>query len=222
VNTLSDKSTVLAIESAIEGGSIALFSGEALIDSIAGNRDVSRAADLLPSIDRLLSSNGLTPADLGFIAVSRGPGSYTGIRIGIATALGLARSIGAPCIGISALEALALPDPPDRGVITALPVGREDVAWQRFGRGREPLEPPGIGKAADLFTVVRDHPGHQLVCHSGVLARLSAVGHAGTDDAFDAGRDIALLIGRAALQGGSANSLVPIYLLNPARDRGLF
>jgi tRNA threonylcarbamoyladenosine biosynthesis protein TsaB len=222
VNTSSDNSIVLAIESAIEGGSIALFSGEALIDSIAGNRDVSRAADLLPNIDKLLSSNGLTPADLGLVAVSRGPGSYTGIRIGIATALGLARSVGVPCMGISALEAMALAGPRDRDIITGVPVGTEDVAWQRFGRGREPLEPPGIGKAADLFTVVRDHPGHQLVCHSGVLARLSALGNAGIDDAFDAGRDVASLIGRAALQGSATNSLSPIYLLNPARDRGLF
>jgi len=222
VNTFSNKPIMLAIESAIEGGSLALFIRDALISSIAGDQDVSRAADLLPNIDQLLSSNGRAPGDLGLIAVSRGPGSYTGIRIGIATALGLARSIGVPCVGISALEALGLAGPSDREIITAIPVGREDVAWQRFGRGREPLDTPGIGKAADLYTVVRDHPGHQLVCHSGVLARLSAVGHAGTDDAFDAGRDIALLIGRATLQGGSANSLSPIYLLNPARDRGLF
>ena len=65
------------------------------------------AGRLLPMIDYLLVLNKIDRREIGLIAVGSGPGSFTGIRIGIATARGLARAIGCPLIGISTLDALA-------------------------------------------------------------------------------------------------------------------
>ena len=65
------------------------------------------AGRLLPMIDYLLTLNNVDRRDIGLIAVGSGPGSFTGIRIGIATARGLARAIGCPLMGISTLDALA-------------------------------------------------------------------------------------------------------------------
>lgn len=65
------------------------------------------AGRLLPMIDDLLRLNRIDKRDLGLIAVGSGPGSFTGIRIGIATAKGLARAIGCPLIGVPTLDALA-------------------------------------------------------------------------------------------------------------------
>jgi tRNA threonylcarbamoyladenosine biosynthesis protein TsaB len=65
------------------------------------------AGRLLPMIDDLLRLNRIDRRDLGLIAVGSGPGSFTGIRIGIATAKGLARATGCPLVGISTLDALA-------------------------------------------------------------------------------------------------------------------
>ncbi|MCL2500149.1 MAG: tRNA (adenosine(37)-N6)-threonylcarbamoyltransferase complex dimerization subunit type 1 TsaB [Defluviitaleaceae bacterium] len=62
---------------------------------------------LLPAIARLLNEAGLTLADIGCIAYTCGPGSFTGLRIGAATALGLAKGSGLPCVGVPTLDAMA-------------------------------------------------------------------------------------------------------------------
>ncbi len=63
---------------------------------------------VLEAAHHLLSATGVTPADLGEIVVGVGPGGFTGIRIGIATAQGLGQALGIPVLGASSLEALAL------------------------------------------------------------------------------------------------------------------
>lgn len=126
---------ILGIESAIEGGSLSLFRGDTEIGSCIGSAGVSRAEDLLVDINDLLRSNGLAPRDLKIVAASAGPGSFTGIRIGIATALGLARGSGARFASSSVLESCAaayLKD--DHGAIV-VPVGRGSVAIQSFSPG---------------------------------------------------------------------------------------
>jgi tRNA threonylcarbamoyl adenosine modification protein YeaZ len=125
---------VIAIESAISGGSISLFADGEESDHMVGAAGVSRAEDLLPNIDVLLKRNGAAVADLAEIVVTAGPGSFTGIRIGIATGLGLARSIGIRCRQISLLSAAAHMVSEDGDFMIAFPVGRETICWQRFER----------------------------------------------------------------------------------------
>lgn len=67
----------------------------------------SHSTTLLPAIETLLSASGITVKDLSLIACSAGPGSFTGVRIGVATAKGLAAPFDIPCIGVSSLEAMA-------------------------------------------------------------------------------------------------------------------
>src|SRR5690606_32821179 len=132
--TSGNEKLTLAIETAIGGGSLALMRGGELVAVLSSGPEISRAAGLVPAIDGLLKGSGFALKDLVSIAVSVGPGSYTGIRVGIATALGLARSVGIEVVGVSALRALAAVTPPQTPVITVLPVGREDIAWQLFNK----------------------------------------------------------------------------------------
>ncbi len=67
----------------------------------------SHSTTLLPAIEDLLKTSGITVKDLSLIACSAGPGSFTGVRIGVATAKGLAAPFDIPCIGVSSLEAMA-------------------------------------------------------------------------------------------------------------------
>ncbi len=71
--------------------------------------DAPRAAmsRVLPAAHSLLSANGLVPADVGEVVVGRGPGSFTGVRIGVATAKGLAHGLGVPLHGVGTLDAVA-------------------------------------------------------------------------------------------------------------------
>lgn len=119
----------LAIESAIRGGSIAVLKDEDVIANWNGDTSISKAEDLLPTIAEMLKVNDLKLKDIGQIAVSVGPGSFTGIRIGISTAMGLADSTGIETFGISSLAAIVNNAAARTAVV---PVGKNDIAWQTF------------------------------------------------------------------------------------------
>ena len=80
---------LVALETAIRGGSIALFIDGNNVETLSGDSSVSRAEELVLSIDGLLRRHFLAPHEISLLAVSNGPGSYTGERIGISTAMGI-------------------------------------------------------------------------------------------------------------------------------------
>lgn len=124
-------SITLALESAIAGGSVSLLDGNDEIARWIGASDVSKAEDLLLSIDALLSKNRLSSRDIGLIAVSAGPGSFTGIRIGLATAFGLKDGLGIGMRSVPALTAIAAAAA-NVAVSVAIPTGRNSVCLQQF------------------------------------------------------------------------------------------
>jgi len=99
---------VLGIETATAHGGVAIVSraGEIIGETTLLSRE-SHAELLLPALERLLSQLGSSRRDLIAVAVSSGPGSFTGLRTGIATAKGLAFSLGVPLYGIPTIETLA-------------------------------------------------------------------------------------------------------------------
>lgn len=105
---------ILAFDTATDRATSALVGdGEVL-----GER-VSRATTLLADVDALLRQAGAHPRDLGALVVGTGPGSFTGIRIGLAAARGLALSLGVPAAGVSTLAALGAGAPGATPVIDA-------------------------------------------------------------------------------------------------------
>ncbi|HTF91385.1 MAG TPA: tRNA (adenosine(37)-N6)-threonylcarbamoyltransferase complex dimerization subunit type 1 TsaB [Planctomycetota bacterium] len=94
-----------AFETSTRSPSVALaIEGEILEERLSGARP--HASDLLPALDRLLSKSGHGVGELGLIVVGTGPGSFTGLRVAVATALGLARGTGAALFGLPSWEAL--------------------------------------------------------------------------------------------------------------------
>jgi tRNA threonylcarbamoyladenosine biosynthesis protein TsaB len=85
---------------------------------------VARAQTLLEDVDALLRQGGAHPRDLDALAVGTGPGSFTGLRIGLAVARGLALSLDVPGSGVSTLEALAAGAP---GAVPVVDAGRREV-----------------------------------------------------------------------------------------------
>ena len=98
---------ILALESSAKAASAALARDGQLLDMEFQNNGLTHSKTLLPMAERLLQGAGLTVKDLDAVAVAHGPGSFTGIRIGVSTVKGLCWGAEKPAIGVSTLEAMA-------------------------------------------------------------------------------------------------------------------
>ena len=99
---------ILAFETSAKAGSVALMEEGKLLGENYCNTGLTHSQTLLKMAEDLLASCGYTPQDVGAVAVAAGPGSFTGVRIGVAAAKGYAWGSQLPCCGVSTLEAMAL------------------------------------------------------------------------------------------------------------------
>lgn len=97
----------LGFDSTASTVTAALLRDGKLFSTYSADSVTTHSTTLLPAIERLLASASIQVKDLGLICCSAGPGSFTGVRIGVATAKGLASPFGVPCVGVSSLEAMA-------------------------------------------------------------------------------------------------------------------
>lgn len=111
---------ILALETSTPDGTVALLDGGELLEARL-LRERAHARDLLPAVEGLLTRRGVRLADLDAIAVGLGPGSFTGLRVAVATALGLARGSGVGIPGIPSFDALAFDAlaPGEEGLVAA-------------------------------------------------------------------------------------------------------
>ncbi|RNB91503.1 tRNA (adenosine(37)-N6)-threonylcarbamoyltransferase complex dimerization subunit type 1 TsaB [Brevibacillus fluminis] len=98
---------VLAIDTSNLVLSVAIVEEARVLGELTTNLNKNHSVTLMDSVSYLMGQLGIKPKDLSGIAVAKGPGSYTGVRIGVATAKSMAWSLGIPVIGISSLQTLA-------------------------------------------------------------------------------------------------------------------
>ncbi len=123
---------ILSIETATLSGSIALTRGGEVSGSFQGDPGISHSNTLLADVDKLLSQTNITLTQIDLFAVAAGPGSFTGLRIGIATVKALAATLERPCAAIPTLQAVALSGGPSEATVALLPAGRGEVFAQLF------------------------------------------------------------------------------------------
>jgi tRNA threonylcarbamoyladenosine biosynthesis protein TsaB len=99
---------LLTIQTASPAGSVAVSDGDHLLAEINLDSRKTPTEWLLPAIDDLLAKVGLAKSSLDAIGIVRGPGAFTGLRVGLATAKGLALALDCPLVGISSLQCLAM------------------------------------------------------------------------------------------------------------------
>lgn len=133
---------VLGIESACFQGGVALVGKEGLIAEYTLNVEATYAERLMPAVDRVLQDARLTIREVEGLAVSIGPGSFTGLRIGLGTVKGLALATGKPVVGVPTLHALAW----------GLPYCRYPVCPILDARKKE------------VYTALFEYRGVELVC----------------------------------------------------------
>jgi len=98
---------VLGIDTSTPCGSIGLIEGDQILCEYSVNRKMSHSERVLKTIDRVLEDSGISIGDVDGFAISRGPGSFTGLRIGVSVVKGLALATGRRVAGVSTLDALA-------------------------------------------------------------------------------------------------------------------
>ena len=119
---------ILAIDTSTPSGSIALLEDDQLIAESTTCIQKTHAERLLPSIKTLLDNIGIKPEDIDGFALTTGPGSFTGLRIGLSTIKGLSWSLNKPVVGVSTLEALAMNIPySDKPVCPMLDARKKEV-----------------------------------------------------------------------------------------------
>lgn len=141
---------ILALDTSTQKGSIALLEGDELVAELRVNSMETHSARLLGNMEFLLAHAGWKLEDLGLIAAGIGPGSFTGIRIGISSAMGLAQTLSIAFAGISCLDATAYAIREIQGLIgVVLDAQRSQVYWAEYINGANNCRK--IGKPALLF-----------------------------------------------------------------------
>lgn len=136
---------LLAIDTATAIGSVAVFSQDRLLGSMEIRRQQSHARLLMPMIDELLSTLDLDATNLAAVGVSRGPGSYTGLRVGVSTAKGLCFALQLPLLSVDGLQSLAdstqeLAQELDAWIVPMLDARRMEVYCAAFDRDAQRQE----------------------------------------------------------------------------------
>ncbi len=129
---------ILAVDTAAFAGSVALAHGDTLVAESLLNVRSTHSEKLLKQIDLLLAEAGWPLTDIELLAVVVGPGSFTGLRIGLATVKGLAQTLNVPVASVSALEVSALGFPSeDVPVCAFLDARKKEVYTQIFKVGEQ-------------------------------------------------------------------------------------
>ncbi len=147
--------TVLALDSATDACSAAIWRDGGLVAHAFTRQRHGHAEILLPMIRDIMGQARQDFATLDLIATTVGPGSFTGLRIGLSSARALALAAGKPIIGLTTLEAVAAAQPPfDGALLVAIDSRRDDIYVQLFSSALAPLSPPAAMRAADIEAIL--------------------------------------------------------------------
>ena len=216
---------ILALESSAVAASAALCEDEMLLGQTYLHTGLTHSQTLLPMAAGLLEQCGLKPQDLDLIAVAAGPGSFTGLRIGVAAAKGLAWAAELPCAGCSTLEAMAWSLAGFQGeVCAAMDARRHQVYNARFqvnGTAPHRLTPDRAIALSQLAEELQGDPRPKLVVGDGAALCSGFLSEAGIPCRMAPAQlvmqnavGVALAAEEMAARGEtvSARDLIPVYL----------
>lgn len=214
--------TILSLDCATTGCSVCVWQDDTVLAARAQEMTRGQAEVLMPMIQDALNAANMTPKDLDAIAVTRGPGAFTGLRIALAAARGLALSLDIPCVGVTTLEVLAHGvneggNAPSHPILACVESKRADIYVQLFDADLKPLSDPQATDAETLAALLQGHETLVLVgdasaraadmlAGTGVEAILSSAPHL---------PDPGIIARLAAPRTIGATSPAPLYLRPP-------
>ncbi len=209
---------VLAFDTTAAACSVAILNDGAALACLRDVMEQGQAEALMPMIERAMGAAGIAYADLDRIAVTIGPGSFTGVRVGLSAARALGLAAGKPVVGVSSLTVLAAAVPPEERerhatILAAIDTKRGDLYVQRFeSRGGAPLSDPAAVPAAQIASWGCE--ANMLVVGDGTPAVLKALSGASPSAAGPL-PDAAVLARLAEHREVEAGGPLPLYVLAP-------
>ena len=156
---------ILALDTSTSLATIAIAVGEKVAAESTFNTDRTLSARLIPEIERLLALAGVDIADIDLFAASIGPGSFTGVRGGVATIQGLALAGGKPCVGFSSLTLLAMNFPLAAHPVCALLDARKSEVYAALFDCSTTIPAPLISDCVlppeRFLDLLREQPTHR-------------------------------------------------------------
>jgi tRNA threonylcarbamoyladenosine biosynthesis protein TsaB len=150
---LSAQPLVVAIDTSLDACSVALARGDEILATRSETMQRGQAERLAPMVGEAVAAAGVVFAEIDRIAVTTGPGSFTGVRVGLSFARALALALNKPCIGVNTLEALALADGED-GLRAAL-IETPGACYAALYEDGSPLLSPGAGERNEHANALR-------------------------------------------------------------------
>lgn len=163
---------ILGIDTTAKTATAAIVEDSKLIAITVLNTPNTHSVTLLPMIDGLLKSAGLTLEDIDAFSCSVGPGSFTGVRIGTSAVKGLAYANGKPCVGVSSLEALAMNVTAEDGLICPVMDARRaqlyNALFERDGGELKRLTPDSLDGVSDVLNALAEKGRRVYVTGDGI------------------------------------------------------
>ncbi|MBJ7540649.1 MULTISPECIES: tRNA (adenosine(37)-N6)-threonylcarbamoyltransferase complex dimerization subunit type 1 TsaB [Streptococcus] len=153
---------VLAFDTSSKALSVAILDGDNLLADVTVNIKKNHSINLMPAIDFLMKAVDLKPADLDRISVAQGPGSYTGLRVAVATAKTLAYTLDIELVGVSSLYALAAAADFEGLVVPVIDARRNNVYAGFYKNGQSVKEDQHMN-FADVLDVVKNEEAVMFV-----------------------------------------------------------
>lgn len=174
---------ILAIDTSTSVMSIALMDEQKVYAEVSTNLKINHSIRLMPTIDQMFTEVKWSPNDIELIAVAKGPGSYTGVRIGVTTAKTYAWALKIPLVGVSTLEAMASTHLHYNGVISPLIDARRGQVYtglfKNSDKKTEVLENERIILLTDWLDVIMKEKspilfvGDDIVIHHEILNKVA-------------------------------------------------
>lgn len=212
---------ILAFDTAVAACSAALWRDGTVLATAQNAMDQGQAEALMPMIEDVMGRGGAQYADLDRIAVTVGPGSFTGVRVGLAAARGLGLAAAKPVIGLMTTEVLAASVPPleSRGlgagvrILAAIDTKRGDLYVQLFdGQAQGTGQPLALAPSALAAWI---GAGAVVAVGDGAALAVAILGAQATLSSAEALPDTAVLARLAAQQQPTALGPLPVYVRPP-------
>lgn len=224
---------ILSIDTSASVASAAVTEDEKLVCEIIVNNKLTHSQTLMPMIDSVLKQSETELSEIDLIAVANGPGSFTGLRIGVSTAKGLADALKKPVVGISTLTAMAYNLPYCEYLITPIMDARRSQVYNAVYRWKgtklEEIEPPRALSVEELIEELKEKGEKAVFLGDGVPVHRETIENILGENAIfapscsNAQRASALAVpARKLFEQGKATDgfgLIPVYLRKSQAER---